>query len=578
MSTTIFCRVWTAVILSLTFLAISENIVIAQCPPVGANTKCGTIITIKDEGFTVSHSTEGPYDTIDDTLVGIVNQSTKTISSIELRSGLPVFAFDGDGICGNSPLTGLPYIPRPPASACPPFPAPGSTGYETTGVSFTNMSSTFTEGKVNFSSSIAANGGTAYFSLEEAISSAPSCSEKIDHSLKVYTSAIGSRPNVTMNAEFTPVDGITAAANSCGFDKFNWISEITVPAPVTFWRRPTPNDEARRLLPNQAYNDPVQGGFTYDLHNPIWNSYPYYWDVNINNMPYSLANHVTGTTLKFDDTPMDQCLPTPPLPSSPGPECAVITGGSTRSFAAPNSKLNFTTRVVGIRNSALDVPVELGIFFKWESTFTGTVGGASRTANLDDPDPGIGTGGITITEVHDTANYEYNGIAVTAVNGVPLESTPPTITVSATPKKLWPPNHSMVPVTVSGTMQDAGGSGLNLNTAAYFVTDEYGVVEPKGTVMVNSDGSYLFTILLQASRDKENKDGRQYTITVSVEDKAGNKGSSSTEVIVPHDQGHERKHHPKHNREHDRGHDRDHDQEDSQKHNERGDREHDRRH
>jgi hypothetical protein len=385
-----------------------------------------------------------------------------------------------------------------------------------------------------------------------------------------------------MNAEFTPVGGITPAANSCGFDKFNWIWEITVPAPVPFWRRPEPKSEATRLIAGRTYNDPVQGGYTYDTYIPVWNSYPYYWDVKIHTMRYSLVNQSTATMLKFDDTPSDQCLPTPPLPSFPGPECAVPTGGPNRSFAAPGSKLNFTTRVVGIRNSALDTPVELGIFFKWESTFTGAVGGASRTANLEVPDPGIGTGGITITEVQDVTNYSADGIAVTTVNGAPLESIPPTIMVATTPSKLWPPNKLMVPVTVSGTINDAGGAGLNLSTAAYVVTDDYGLVQPKGAVTLDSNGSYSFTIQLQASRKGDDKDGRQYHITVSVEDNAGNKGSSSTQVIVPHDQRHDRKHDRgddrKHHRKHDRDDDRDHDQRDDQKHDERDDRKHDQRH
>jgi len=33
-------------------------------------------------------------------------------------------------------------------------------------------------------------------------------------------------------------------------------------------------------------------------------------------------------------------------------------------------------------------------------------------------------------------------------------------------------------------------------------------------------------------------DGRQYTITVSAKDFAGNLGSAATIVTVPHDQGH----------------------------------------
>jgi hypothetical protein len=94
----------------------------------------------------------------------------------------------------------------------------------------------------------------------------------------------------------------------------------------------------------------------------------------------------------------------------------------------------------------------------------------------------------------------------------------------------------MIPVTISGKITDAE-SGVNASTAAYAVIDEYRQVEPKGSVALKPDGSYSFTIQLQASRNGNDRDGRQYTITVSAQDNAGNKGSAATGVIVPHDQG-----------------------------------------
>jgi hypothetical protein len=579
MSTKIAFSVWAAASLLLTALAVSESTAIAQvCPPVGSNTDCGTIIKIYDNYSDVSHTSQGPFDDgHDDTSVGVLNYSSRPISRIGLGSGLAIFAFDGDGICSDF------VFPIP--TGCP-F---GPTGYEGPGVTFTDFNSSFTEGTITFNPPIPALvgtvPGTGYFGLEARLNATPSCPDGINHSLRAFTSASGSRPNVVMNAEFTPrnsvgVPSINDAATNCGFQKFNWISEITVPAPVPFWKMPAKSD-ATRLLADTAYNDPVQGGYTYD---PSWNSYPYFWDVIINDTDHSLIhsdpnrNNLTATTLKFQDKPSDACLPSSDALGGTANqigECAVPTTLNTVGsghYAAAGSKLKFTTRVVGIRNSAPLVPVELGIFFKWESTFTGTVGSASRTANLQDPDPGIGTGGITITEVQDVTNYHYNGIAVTTVNGAPIEgeTIPPTITVSATPSKLWPPNKLILPVTVSGTMRDTGGTGVNLSTAAYVVRDEYGLVEPKGAVTLSASGSYSFTIQLQASRKGDDKDGRQYHITVSAEDNAGNKGSSSTQVIVPHDQRHDQKDDREHDRKDDRG--------DDQKHDERDDRKHDQRH
>ena len=64
--------------------------------------------------------------------------------------------------------------------------------------------------------------------------------------------------------------------------------------------------------------------------------------------------------------------------------------------------------------------------------------------------------------------------------------------------------------------------------------DDYKLVQPQGSFIPAANGSYAFTIHLQASRNGSDKDGRQYTITVRAEDLAGNEGSAATSVIVPH--------------------------------------------
>jgi hypothetical protein len=119
---------------------------------------------------------------------------------------------------------------------------------------------------------------------------------------------------------------------------------------------------------------------------------------------------------------------------------------------------------------------------------------------------------------------------------VQIDKTPPAITALANPTTLWPPNGKMVPVTIAGAITDTV-SGVQASTATYAVTDEYGSVQPSGKVTLGSNGSYSFTIQLQASRNGDDLDGRQYTITVSAQDNAGNTGTAATSVTVPHDQG-----------------------------------------
>ncbi|HMK31392.1 MAG TPA: alpha-amylase family glycosyl hydrolase [Terriglobales bacterium] len=118
-----------------------------------------------------------------------------------------------------------------------------------------------------------------------------------------------------------------------------------------------------------------------------------------------------------------------------------------------------------------------------------------------------------------------------------IDLTPPHVTVSASPSSLWPANGKMVKVTISGMITD-NLSGVGPSTPAFQVVDEYGSVQPNGPVSLKPGGSYSFTVLLQASRKGNDSDGRQYKITVSAADFAGNLGSAVAVVTVPHDQGH----------------------------------------
>jgi hypothetical protein len=127
-----------------------------QCVPVGADTSCETLIVVNSagelEGFT--DPTQEPFDKIEDTLIGVVNESSKPVPSIKI-SGTDIFGFDGDGICSGA------FSPQPPE--CP----YGSTGYEGPGTSFEAANEN--EGNVNFSGEGLQPGASTYFSLEENV-------------------------------------------------------------------------------------------------------------------------------------------------------------------------------------------------------------------------------------------------------------------------------------------------------------------------------------------------------------------------------------------------------------------------
>jgi hypothetical protein len=147
------------------------------CPAVGSDTNgCEYIITVtavNSSGAATTFSValnapdQGPYDAVEDTLVGIVNNSGSVLKSITLSNTAGQFSFDGDGACTGS------YSPGPTAAQClgGVF-GSGSTGYNDylslTATSFSNI--TATTGQVNFNS--IANGGSSWFDLEGALSAA----------------------------------------------------------------------------------------------------------------------------------------------------------------------------------------------------------------------------------------------------------------------------------------------------------------------------------------------------------------------------------------------------------------------
>ncbi|MDQ3812688.1 MAG: chitobiase/beta-hexosaminidase C-terminal domain-containing protein, partial [Armatimonadota bacterium] len=109
-----------------------------------------------------------------------------------------------------------------------------------------------------------------------------------------------------------------------------------------------------------------------------------------------------------------------------------------------------------------------------------------------------------------------------------IDATSPVVTVTATPASLKAQN-KLLPVTLAGKITDLL-SGVDATSATYSVVDEYNVVKPSGSITLKADGTYSFSIQLDAKRNSTDKDGRAYTITVSARDRAGNQGAAS--IIV----------------------------------------------
>jgi hypothetical protein len=115
---------------------------------------------------------------------------------------------------------------------------------------------------------------------------------------------------------------------------------------------------------------------------------------------------------------------------------------------------------------------------------------------------------------------------------VKIDGAAPSVTITANPMTIkLPKRTNLVPVTVSGRVTDSV-SGVDLSSARYSVVDEYGQVQPGGAVTLAADGSYSFTVQLDARRNKTDRNGRTYTIKVEAFDRVGNVGSGSVMVTA----------------------------------------------
>jgi hypothetical protein len=136
----------------------------------------------------------------------------------------------------------------------------------------------------------------------------------------------------------------------------------------------------------------------------------------------------------------------------------------------------------------------------------------------------ISTEGVTTLNYFstDNAGNQESEKSVT----VRIDKTPPTLLCSATPATLWPPNHKLVPVNLSVTVLDSL-SGPGAFVLKSVTSNGNAAQEIEGFTVGTSSTSGL----LRADK------GAVYTFVYTGTDLAGNQGSCTVNVTVPHDQG-----------------------------------------
>jgi len=113
-----------------------------------------------------------------------------------------------------------------------------------------------------------------------------------------------------------------------------------------------------------------------------------------------------------------------------------------------------------------------------------------------------------------------------------VDTTPPAIaSVTASPARLWPPNHNMVPITVTTTAAD--GCGATTCAIASVTSNE--PVNGSGDGNTGTDWQITGpnTVDVRAERSGGGS-GRVYTLTVRCTDPVGNVSTGTTTVAVAH--------------------------------------------
>ena len=163
------------------------------------------------------------------------------------------------------------------------------------------------------------------------------------------------------------------------------------------------------------------------------------------------------------------------------------------------------------------------------------IGTPSATANL--AVSGEGPHEIICTATDGIGNTGADtGSANTAT--IEIDITPAVImSLSVSPTEIWPPNHKMVDVIISGTASD---SISTVKSVKIEITDEYHPLEPsvftpKIKPLLDGTISFIQHVKLEAWRNGDDLNGRVYTIHLTITDEAGNSMIAERVVLVPHD-------------------------------------------
>jgi hypothetical protein len=142
---------------------------------------------------------------------------------------------------------------------------------------------------------------------------------------------------------------------------------------------------------------------------------------------------------------------------------------------------------------------------------------------------------LGVTTVTFTATDGSGNITTAATTVTVTDTTPPVIAeVAAQPSSLWPPNHKMVPVTLTVDVSDICDATPSCTVVS--ITNE--PINGKGDGNTSPDWRIIDNLKVELRAERAGGgSGRVYTVTVRCTDDSGNSAMRSVDVSVAHDQG-----------------------------------------
>jgi hypothetical protein len=143
---------------------------------------------------------------------------------------------------------------------------------------------------------------------------------------------------------------------------------------------------------------------------------------------------------------------------------------------------------------------------------------------------------LGVTTVMFTATDGAGNVTKAVTTVTVTDTRPPVIaSVAAQPSSLWPPNHKMVPVTLTVDVSDIHDATPSCRVISITSNEP---INGKGDGNTSPDWRIIddLKVELRAERSRHGH-GRVYTVTVRCTDDSGNSATRKVQVSVAHDRG-----------------------------------------